>query len=136
MGYVHRILVLASILTAGAWNPQNDSSGPNRSTADAVYTEAQAQRGEKAYADACLRCHPPKQFVGRYIDNWAGNTAGALYESIASTMPEQRPGNLKPREYADILAYIFRLNKLPAGVDELTGDLESLQKIVIERRKK
>lgn len=111
-------------------------SEPTRSTQDGVYTQEQAQRGEKILRDACIRCHQPDHFKGSFLESWAGNTVGALYESIANTMPEDRPSSLKPQQYADILAYMFELNELPPGKEELEGDQQALGRIVIERRQK
>ncbi|KKK48457.1 hypothetical protein LCGC14_3144920 [marine sediment metagenome] len=37
-------------------------------------------------------------------------------------------------QYADFLAYIFELNGLPTGQEELSGREEALAKILIERR--
>jgi mono/diheme cytochrome c family protein len=110
--------------------------GARRSTEDGVYTPEQAQRGARIWGESCLRCHQADDFKGSYLRNWAGNTARALYESIAGTMPEERPGSLKPQEYADILAYLFGLNEFPSGKEELKGDKEALGAIVIERRPK
>ena len=46
-------------------------------------------------------------------------------------MPENDPGGLKKEEYADVLAYILRINAYPAGYDELPTDPEALKKLGI-----
>lgn len=122
------LLTLATVLVA--------QEGAKRSTRDGVYTKDQAQRGKASFDDACGRCHQADNFKGNYLDGWAGNTVGGLYDSIVSTMPENRPGSLKPEIYADILAYLFEVNELPSGADELPGDSAALAKIMIERRPK
>jgi hypothetical protein len=48
-------------------------------------------------------------------------------------MPQDRPGSLKPREYAAFLAYLFELNGLPAGDDKLSSKPADLQNILITR---
>jgi S-disulfanyl-L-cysteine oxidoreductase SoxD len=106
------------------------------STNDGVYSEAQARRGETVFANACSGCHGIDQFNVTFLESWAGNTVGALYEEIYRTMPESRPGSLKPQEYADILAYMLDSGKFPEGKEDLPGNLESLTKILIERRPK
>ncbi len=130
------LLVALVWARAPADAPAAGQNGPTRSTADGVYTIEQARRGARIWDETCLRCHQPLDFKGSYLNVWAGNTAGALYEMIAGTMPEERPGSLKAQEYADILAYLFEFNEFPSGKDELKGDKEALSSIVIERRPK
>ena len=52
---------------------------------------------------------------------------------MASTMPVGSPRSLSPQEYADVLAYLFELNKYPAGQQELTPAREQLEAITIGR---
>lgn len=109
-------------------------NGPLRSTRDGVYTKDQAQRGAKLNAERCLACHHEDSVRENLVDSWTGNTVGALYEVIINTMPEARPGSLKPQEYADILAYILQISGYPEGKEELRGNKEELLEIVIERK--
>lgn len=105
------------------------------SVRDGVYTEDQSQRGERVYDDVCIACHIPEWFAGTFLDSWNGATVAALYELISTTMPEDRPGGLKNRQYADVLAYIFAMNGLPAGEVELPSEKHLLERIFIEWRK-
>ena len=105
-----------------------------RSTADGVFTEDQAARGADLQTNICGRCHQPAFYTGGLIDSWAGNTVGALYQLIINTMPEDTPSSLKDQEYADLMAYILKINGYPVGSDELPGNDDALMKIVIERR--
>jgi hypothetical protein len=45
-------------------------------------------------------------------------------------MPQDNPGSLKRKEYVDVVAYLFRLNGLPAGDAEM--DVSSVKRIRIE----
>ena len=47
-------------------------------------------------------------------------------------MPEDRPGTLTRQQYADILAYVFKLNGYPAGNSELSGTDEEMKAFRIE----
>jgi len=47
-------------------------------------------------------------------------------------MPRDRPGALKERQYADLLAYVFALNDLPVGEDKLDYKNGSLGTILIQ----
>jgi cytochrome c len=101
-----------------------------KSVQDGVYSAAQAERGEKVYEKACLECHPPEEFIGGYMDGWSGRTAHDLVEAIRETMPENNPGGLKRQEFIDIVAYLFKINGVPAGEDKMDG--KTVKEIQIE----
>jgi hypothetical protein len=65
--------------------------------------------------------------------SWSGAPASMLFEVISTSMPQDRPGALSAKQYADVLAYIFELNGLPAGARELPSEPERLARIIIER---
>ena len=68
-----------------------------------------------------------------FQEKWNGRTAWELFGTMASTMPVGSPRSLSPQEYADVLAYLFELNKYPAGQQELTPAREQLEAITIGR---
>ena len=105
-----------------------------KSVLEGVYTEEQARRGEKITNDVCSTCHMDDWFTGSLLESWAGATVEMLYELISTTMPEDRPASLERQQYADVMAYIFELNGLPAGQEELSARKEALARILIERR--
>jgi hypothetical protein len=47
-------------------------------------------------------------------------------------MPKQDPGTLTPKEVAQVIAYILKQNRMPAGSTELPTDPAMLKKIRIE----
>ena len=49
-------------------------------------------------------------------------------------MPADAPESLKPQEYADLVAYLFSVNKFPAGETELPTNQEALEKIRIAKQ--
>lgn len=103
------------------------------SVRDGVFTTAQAERGEAIFTQACQGCHQPEQFTGPgFIDAWTGQTADAPFDVIRTTMPEDNPSSLKQSEYAAVLAYLLRLNNLPAGETELPSIARKLKLIRIE----
>ena len=106
-----------------------------RSTAEGVYTLDQAKRGQRVQRRVCLRCHISEYYKGGLLDSWAGNTVGALNSLIINTMPEDRPSSLKPKQYADMMAYILMLNGFPAGDQELPSEDAALARIIIERKR-
>jgi len=52
----------------------------------------------------------------------SGRPIGVFIENIQMTMPYDSPGRLTRQEYTDIVAYMLRLNRAPAGETELPSD--------------
>lgn len=105
----------------------------DRSTAAGVYTDAQARRGEQTFQVYCVSCHAPSDYTGDTFKlSWVSQSAFDLFESIRTQMPEDAPGSLQRQEYVDVVAYIFSLNKYPAGSAELPSDEAGLKKIKID----
>ena len=99
------------------------------SVVDGVYTAAQAARGEAAYLTHCIKCHEGleadgPELAGRvFVDRWREDRLESLFTFIRTTMPGDKPGSLEDRDYADIIAYILRVNGLPEGAKELSPDM-------------
>jgi mono/diheme cytochrome c family protein len=104
-----------------------------RTINDAVYTEDQAESGEKLYAEHCLTCHDKKYFRP-VLKAWNGQSLGLLYTVMSSSMPESNPGALPRKDYVDILAYILSLSRYPSGDSELDYKDGVLDEIVITDR--
>src|SRR5580704_772027 len=111
-------------------------------TRDGVYTDGQAARGQAAYKTGCASCHgetlegsgaatPP--LVGQnFTMNWTGQTLDDLFERIQTSMPADHPGTLSRAAVSEILAYMLKVNKLPAGKNELPSDADALKQIRFE----
>ncbi len=106
-----------------------------------VYTDAQAKRGEGIANKSCVSCHGAELAGGEagptlvgleFLGNWNSLTLGDFYDRIHSTMPADAPGSLSPQDTADIMAYVLKLNKYPAGQKELPTDMASLGQVKIE----
>ena len=117
----------------GAKLPAQEASPGTRSVRDGVFSEAQAGRGDKTFRAQCGSCHKPEQFTGAFLDGWQGQAASGLFALIRTSMPEQDPGGLPRQDYADILAFIFKTNGLPAGPVELPSAATDLRQIVIDK---
>lgn len=115
------------------------------STRDGVYTEVQATRGQEAYKSACASCHgasmqgsgpaTPPLAGSEFTGNWAGQTLSDLFDRIQTTMPADHPGTLSRAQNADVLAYMLKFNKLPAGKTDLPTDAAALKQIQFEAAK-
>jgi mono/diheme cytochrome c family protein len=132
----HPTALVAVLLTIGAAtaSAQNASASPP-SDRRGAYTEVQAARGEATYRASCTSCHTASAHSGEnFIRGWESRTAFDLFELIRTTMPIDNPGRLSREQYADIVAYLFKLNGLPAGDRQLPADDEGLKQIRIEAK--
>jgi mono/diheme cytochrome c family protein len=106
-----------------------------RSVRDGVFSAAQAARGERLFASICTNCHELSEFTAAdaYLEEVDGKPLWETFEYISSEMPEDDPGSLRPQDYADVLAYLFRMYGLPSGDSDLGVDEQSLRAIAIAR---
>ena len=112
---------------------QPSSPPPTRSTASGVYTEEQATRGRDTYQMQCKSCHTPASHTGTtFASWWDRKPLSELFQFVTTRMPKNEPGSLQPDEYADVVAYLLKLNELPSGTEPLPPDSMALRKIRIE----
>jgi mono/diheme cytochrome c family protein len=122
-------LVAASILFAS--DAEGQKAGPT--TRSGVYSGEQAGRGEDVYAGNCKSCHTPESHTGaQFKATWNGRRLSELYAFLRERMPKNEPGSLTRKEYADVLAYMLKLNRMPEGADDLPADSTALRAIRIE----
>ena len=128
-----RLAFVAVFVVLCAWTARSQSE---RSVWDGVYTEDQAGRGQTVFTTSCAYCHNPADFTGDALFGaWEASTVLDLFSHLQKTMPMDSPGSLPPENYADVIAYFFRANQLPAGKSELPTTPEQLKLIRIERKK-
>lgn len=95
-----------------------------------AYTEEQATAGAAVFGRECLRCHARKDMASPDFQlRWGGLSARALYERVTTTMPDDRPGTVALEDYLLVVAYLLKLNGLPAGPTALTADSASLVRV-------
>lgn len=88
-----------------------------------LYTEEQATAGEAVFVKVCAECHEKKDVTSAdFRSKWHGRALLELYELIRTTMPDSNPGALSRDEYAGTLAYILKLNGVPAGPTAIMPD--------------
>jgi mono/diheme cytochrome c family protein len=109
---------------------------PPASVWGGAYTEEQSKRGEEVYRQECASCHGPQLTGGEeakpltgadFTSNWNGLSVGDLFERIRVSMPPKRIGRINRQQIADVLAFIFSVNKFPAGKTELARDTDRLR---------
>src|SRR5690242_365540 len=118
------MLILASTLSAQE----------KKSVKSGVYTAAQADRGVALFKTNCASCHAPNRFTDDlFYTSFAGKPLWEMFDVISDSMPEDNPGSLKKEEYADVIAYLLKLNNFPAGETDLPIDKDALSAIVFEK---
>ena len=104
-----------------------------------IYTVDQASQGESFYRARCAGCHgaslegsgeaPP--LSGRdFTADWDWGNLADLFEKIQYTMPATRPGVLNDHQVAEVLSYILKVNRFPAGRSALPPDADELRGIL------
>src|SRR5262245_28340549 len=75
----------------------------DKTTADGVYTDEQAQKGKAVYVRKCAACHgedmggadepmvTPALVGDKFLKNWSDKSLGLLFEKMQTTMPGDMP---------------------------------------------
>jgi mono/diheme cytochrome c family protein len=115
------LALIASVQLSAAQTGKTQRSG--------IFTEAQAKRGETVYRQNCASCHGHTlsgaeggpALVGPDFDSeWNGLTIKDLFDRIRISMPQSAPGSLSNTQYMDVIAFLLKIGKAPAGEMELT----------------
>ena len=110
------------------------SAQPTKSVKAGVYTAVQADRGVTLFRSKCASCHAPNRFTDDlFYMSFAGKPLWEMFDVISDSMPEDNPGSLKKEEYADVIAYLLKLNNFPAGGTDLPIDKDALSLILMEK---
>ena len=108
---------------------------------EGLYSTVQAARGEETYQQFCAACHGVRlqgtpaapltgeAFRGRWEDG--KHTLDDLYYIIRSLMPNTAPGSLSKAQYADVVAFILKVNNYPAGEAELEPKASDMKAVVL-----
>jgi mono/diheme cytochrome c family protein len=117
----------------------------NKTVWDGVYTDEQATRGEALYAEHCVKCHGgtlqgngegASPLTGAtFKSTWNGVPMGAMFDRVRLSMPQDKPATMTRQEVADLLAFILRANKFPAGSSELVRQTDMLNAITFQSEK-
>lgn len=112
--------------------------------ANGLYSEAQALRGERLYQQYCAACHgvrlegnPAAPLTGTsFRSRWEDgrHTLDDLYFIIRSLMPNNAPGSLSKAQYADVVAYLLKVNGYPAGATELDPNAAAMKGTKLQPR--
>ena len=125
-------------LALGAWQ----AIATDSEKAGGLYSEVQAARGESLYQQHCSACHgarlqgsPAAPLTGdAFRARWEDrrHTLDDLYYIIRSLMPNSAPGSLSKAQYADVVAYILKVNGYPAGAEELVPNAAAMKTVTLQ----
>jgi len=112
---------------------------------DGVFTDVQADRGEREYGRTCSHCHGlalegdgarevPTLVSDPFMRRWRGRTVQALFDMLVRSMPADDRGTLTPRATADLIAYLLRANGAPGGEMPLPPERDATAAVVIDER--
>ena len=99
-----------------------------------VYTAAQAQAGQAAYAQQCAGCHSadfrgsgdaPAVVGPDFIAKWGPREVNELFTFLVQTMPPTNPGALGEAGTLNVTAYLLQVNGAPAGQQPLTATVST-----------
>jgi mono/diheme cytochrome c family protein len=116
------------------------AAGP-RSAWSGVYSDEQANAGEKIYYARCSSCHgdelggierAPALAGAQFLEGWRGRTLRRLLERIEE-MPPIDPKSLSPADAVAVLAFLLRSSEMPSGPAALPADRTQLADITIDR---
>jgi len=135
-----RVIAIAAVLAViGVPSTWRQGSGAERSTADGVYSELQANRGQALFGRKCHECHgetleggslAPTLRGSEFLSSWQGKPLRRIYSRILSTMPPDDVGSLAENETLDLVALVLRANGYPAGAQPL-AHADELDAIVV-----
>ena len=81
----------------------------------------------------CASCHTVASHIGPvFAAKWEGRPLWDLFRYVRESMPKSEPGGLSEREYLRVVAYLLKMNGMPAGAGELAADSVGLKQIRIE----
>ena len=117
---------------------QKQSSQPQ----GAIYTDAQAARGQTVYDKKCAACHGLRLeggsasalSGGKFADKWGrgDKSVDDLFYITRTQMPFGAGNTLSRQQYIDTVAYMLKANGYKAGAKELPTDPAFLKQIKIE----
>ena len=136
------LLVASTVLVSSTFVVRSQ----DRTVWDGVYTDEQATRGEALHGEHCARCHGAtlqgngegaQPLTGAtFKSTWNGVSLGAMFDRVRLSMPQDKPGTMTRQQVADLLAFILRANKFPAGKTELPRQTDLLNAITFQAEKK
>ncbi|RPI52364.1 MAG: hypothetical protein EHM55_16715, partial [Acidobacteria bacterium] len=110
------------------------SLGGQQPAAGGVFTAAQAQAGQNAYAQQCAGCHgddfrgsadAPALQGQDFRAKWGPQAVNELFTYLVQTMPPTNPGALGEEGTLAVTAFLLQINGARAGQQPMTPRIET-----------
>ena len=88
------------------------------------------ETGEQIFGAYCARCHAAVEIERRIRNDWAGRTAGQLFERVRQTMPAESPGRLSDADYLKTISWMLDAGGVPH--DKPLRSVAALDALVLE----
>jgi S-disulfanyl-L-cysteine oxidoreductase SoxD len=122
------MIVAAAVVTTAL--PAQAQTAMTRSTFSGVYSEKQATAGKNIYGESCQGCHTEASHTGPVFQgSWIGKSLWDLFHYVRTEMPKTEPGSLTEEQYGQVVAYLLKLNAMPAGEADMPTDSVALHTI-------
>jgi mono/diheme cytochrome c family protein len=132
--FILTVVLGALIRLRAAQTPVADAP---RTTLAGVYTDEQALTGETSFANLCQACHNLASQSGKaFARKWEERSLWELFDAIKEEMPKDNKGTLTPKQVVELMAYLLKINGLPAAATPLSPEQSVLETITIELPKK
>ncbi len=125
--------------------PSGGRAQATRKTTDTsrcFYSAAQAKRGKELYAQDCAQCHganlkgigtAPALLGDDFMQDYY--SVNDLFIKASVTMPGDNVHGLPTDTYLNIIAYLLQANGLPAGTENLKGDVTAMKRMALMEKK-
>lgn len=136
------VMAAAFGLTGRVLADPGQAPRPSASGRPALFTQAQAARGEAVYAESCAACHGASLTGGAapaltgpaFLRSWGDPrvTLDDLFFVLRTTMPPSGSSSVSVPDRAAVFAFILTRSGYPAGPNVLTADTSQLKQLRLE----
>ena len=132
--------VAAAAVAAGAFAGMVSAQQAKPAPAPALFSDAQAARGDTLYAENCAQCHrfdmtggdlAPALTGPAFTLRWTGKPLSDLFDYMRTQMPLNSPGGMTAQQNADMLAFLLKKSGYAAGKTDLPATSEALARVKI-----
>jgi mono/diheme cytochrome c family protein len=114
------------------FGPNLASGQDAQPVSEGLYTDPQADRGEREFGRSCEHCHG-KAFEGdvsrevpaltgdAFVGKWKGRPLKELSELLRQSMPADNRGKLNARAYVELVAFLLKVNGFQSGATDLSA---------------
>jgi mono/diheme cytochrome c family protein len=137
-------LTSAAVYAQRPGNNGAAATAPAGAATPVTFTAAQTERGKDIYQHSCADCHGSTldngefggaPLNGSYFSNhWGSGSVAALLSFTNTKMPPDRPGQLSPQSYVDVISYLLDQNGYPKGDKELPPDPQAWPSLSLKRK--